>query len=233
MKADKYEKYILAFDSSTPWLSVALAQGQEVKVSLLHYARENHSRYLFDHLEYLKKEYALQSTNLEAVIVGIGPGSFTGVKIGVCVAKAIAFGYQLPLVGFSTLESLALEAMRSSFFSKDFEKIFPIIHHKKDEIFWVDLDWKTPWKEIQPITKVETGNIQDFVAKYARYRGLVVSPSSFLKSHFEGCEGNLLFMQAFPQALRLIELYHQRGSREIASTENVFRVGPIYGAKLF
>ncbi|HHF09356.1 MAG TPA: tRNA (adenosine(37)-N6)-threonylcarbamoyltransferase complex dimerization subunit type 1 TsaB [Candidatus Atribacteria bacterium] len=233
MKTENNKKYILALDSSTPWLSVAISEGQEAKISLLHYARENHSRYLFDHLEYIKKEYSLQSNNLEAIIVGTGPGSFTGVKIGVCVAKAIAFSYQLPLVGFSTLESLVLEAIKASPFPKNLEKLLPVIHHKKEEIFWVDLDWKACREEIQPITRVNTGSIQEFMTKYVHCKGLVVSPFSFLRKHFEKSESGLLFMQAFPQALRLIEIYQQRKNKEITNIENIFRVRPIYGAKPF
>ncbi|MCD6156153.1 MAG: hypothetical protein J7J32_03830, partial [Candidatus Atribacteria bacterium] len=139
------------------------------------------------------------------------------------------FGKGLALIASRT----RLEAIKASPFPKNLEKLLPVIHHKKEEIFWADLDWKSCQEEIQPITRVNTGSIQEFTTRYAHCKALVVSPFSFLKTHFEKSGTNLLFMQAFPQALRLIEIYQQRKNKETTNTENIFRVRPIYGAKLF
>ncbi|MEN3184383.1 MAG: tRNA (adenosine(37)-N6)-threonylcarbamoyltransferase complex dimerization subunit type 1 TsaB, partial [Atribacterota bacterium] len=103
---------ILAFDTSTPWLGVALVQEKEVLFRVVEYTRASHSLLLMRYLELLETRFSLRRY-LKAVVVGLGPGSFTGVKVGAIVAKGLAYALRVPLGGFSTLEVLASSARRS------------------------------------------------------------------------------------------------------------------------
>ena len=98
---------ILAFETSAKAASVALME----KGKLLGEAYQNtgltHSQTLMVMAEDLLKTCGKTAQQVEAVAVAAGPGSFTGVRIGVAAAKGFAWGAELPCYGISTLEAMA------------------------------------------------------------------------------------------------------------------------------
>ena len=98
---------ILAFETSAKAASVALLE----KGKLLGESYQNtgltHSQTLMVMAEDLLKTCNLTARDVEAVAVAAGPGSFTGVRIGVAAAKGFAWGAELPCYGVSTLEAMA------------------------------------------------------------------------------------------------------------------------------
>ena len=98
---------ILAFETSAKAASVALWEGK-----LLGESYQNtgltHSQTLMVMAEDLLKQCGKTPADVTHVAVAAGPGSFTGVRIGVAAAKGFAWGRQLPLCGVSTLEAMAL-----------------------------------------------------------------------------------------------------------------------------
>jgi len=98
---------ILAFETSAKAASVALLE----KGKLLGESYQNtgltHSQTLMVMAEDLLKVCGLTAKDVEAVAVAAGPGSFTGVRIGVAAAKGFAWGAQIPCYGVSTLEAMA------------------------------------------------------------------------------------------------------------------------------
>ena len=98
---------ILAFETSAKAASVALLE----KGKLLGESYQNtgltHSQTLMVMAEDLLKACNLTAKDVEAVAVAEGPGSFTGVRIGVAAAKGFAWGGELPCYGVSTLEAMA------------------------------------------------------------------------------------------------------------------------------
>ena len=98
---------ILAFETSAKAASVALME----KGKLLGESYQNtgltHSQTLMVMAEDLLKACNLTAQDVEAVAVAAGPGSFTGVRIGVAAAKGFAWGGELPCYGVSTLEAMA------------------------------------------------------------------------------------------------------------------------------
>lgn len=97
----------LAIDTSTNVLGVAVASETKVIAELITNEKKNHSVRLMPAIDHLLKEVALTPKQLDRIIVAKGPGSYTGVRIGVSVAKALAWSLQIPLVGISSLEVLA------------------------------------------------------------------------------------------------------------------------------
>src|SRR5581483_1449847 len=74
----------------------------------------SHSVELLRRLERLLKERGLELSQVSAVAAATGPGSFTGVRVAVTVAKSLAFGLNVPLVGVSTLDILAYSQAAAS-----------------------------------------------------------------------------------------------------------------------
>lgn len=99
---------ILNIDTSTSVCSVALAQ--DGKVIALKESNEglNHSVALGTFIDGILKEAGITARQLDAVAVSMGPGSYTGLRIGVSMAKGLCFGTNKPLIAVPTLQALAL-----------------------------------------------------------------------------------------------------------------------------
>ncbi|UUZ92197.1 tRNA (adenosine(37)-N6)-threonylcarbamoyltransferase complex dimerization subunit type 1 TsaB [Paenibacillus sp. P25] len=99
---------LLSIDTSTPSMTVALSRGGELLGEYSSRAERNHSLYLVPAIEKVMEEAGVRPRDLSAVASGIGPGSYTGIRIGVTVAKTYAWTHKLALLGVSTLEAIAL-----------------------------------------------------------------------------------------------------------------------------
>jgi tRNA threonylcarbamoyladenosine biosynthesis protein TsaB len=111
---------VLAFDTATPSATVALVRAGE----LLGDRRSRASSVLAD-ADALLHEAGLTASDLEALAVGTGPGSFTGLRIGLATALGLALAQDVPVAGVSTLDALAAAAPGS----------LPIIDARRGEIF--------------------------------------------------------------------------------------------------
>ncbi len=105
---------LLAFDTATPATAVALALRDGRKLARRHDPapgeRPGHVSELLPLALALLDEAGLSLAQLERLAVGVGPGTFTGLRVGVATARALAQAHDLPLVGVSTLRSLAAGA---------------------------------------------------------------------------------------------------------------------------
>ena len=104
---------ILAMDTSAKAASVCLASEDKIIGEFFINTSLTHSQTLVPMVEQLCKQSDVPMENIEAVAINAGPGSFTGVRIGVAAAKGIAFQQNLPCVSVSTLESMAYNMLGS------------------------------------------------------------------------------------------------------------------------
>jgi len=98
---------LLAIDTATRLLSVALHNGQELIAEQTARIGNHHTTSLAPTIQSLMASCAVEMDDLTGVAVSVGPGSYTGVRIGVAIAKGIAAAQNLPLIGVSTLDILA------------------------------------------------------------------------------------------------------------------------------
>ncbi len=98
---------LLAIDTATRAASVALYNADGVHAELTWRSRENHTVELMAQIVRLLELARVAKSDLEAVGVALGPGSFTGLRVGMSVAKGLAFGDQIALVGIPTLDAVA------------------------------------------------------------------------------------------------------------------------------
>ncbi len=103
---------ILALDTSTEYCSVALWRDGET-TSRCELVGQKHSEMLMPMLEALLREAGLKLAQLDGIAFGMGPGSFTGVRIACGVTQGLALGTGLPVAGVCTLEALAQASGRS------------------------------------------------------------------------------------------------------------------------
>ncbi len=102
---------LLALDTSTEACSVAL-QYNDQRLTLDEVCPQQHSKRILPMVQQLLAESGLALNQLDGIVFGRGPGSFTGVRIGVGVTQGLAFGADLPVFGVSTLQAMAQAAVR-------------------------------------------------------------------------------------------------------------------------
>lgn len=105
---------LLAMDTSTGTLTAALMEGTRLLNKVQIQSERNHSIHIAPAINGLLEANGWKPSDLDGVASGIGPGSYTGVRIGVTMAKTMAWIGKLTLIGVSSLEALALGGLRES-----------------------------------------------------------------------------------------------------------------------
>lgn len=98
---------VLGIETSTRRGSVALWDGDRIVLALEHEKPNAHAEALLPLVARLFAETGMPKSSLERVAVGTGPGSFTGLRVGIALGEGIALGVGVPLVGVGSLEALA------------------------------------------------------------------------------------------------------------------------------
>ena len=114
---------ILAFDTATDVATSALVSDGEVLGE-----RVSRAVTLLEDVDALLRQAGARTRELEALAVGIGPGSFTGVRIGLATARGIALALDIPVAGVSTLAALAAGAPGA----------VPVVDARRKEVFILD-----------------------------------------------------------------------------------------------
>jgi tRNA threonylcarbamoyladenosine biosynthesis protein TsaB len=120
---------VLAFDTSADVTSVAVCNGATVLSEDHVRGAERHAESLFPKLQQCLATAQLALADIELIGVGIGPGSFTGVRVGVATAKGLGFALQRPVCGVISLEALARAARAEA------EWLAPCLDAFKGEVF--------------------------------------------------------------------------------------------------
>lgn len=100
---------ILALDTSTLVSSTAILEDKKLLAELTLQTKLTHSETLLPHMKQLLAMAEVEKNSLEAIAVSIGPGSFTGLRIGLATAKSMAYALSVPVVGVPTLAALAYQ----------------------------------------------------------------------------------------------------------------------------
>ena len=181
----------LAFETSAKAGSVALLQDDVLLAESYQNTGLTHSQTLLSMAQDALKSCGLTPAEVEAVAVAAGPGSFTGVRIGVAAAKGFAWGAQLPCYGVSTLEAMALQlgvhagyvvcamdARRSQVYTATF-------HAKDGELTRMTEDRAISLEQLgdeikifeEPVFLVGDGSILCYNTLVSKVSGLVLPPA--------------------------------------------------------
>jgi tRNA threonylcarbamoyladenosine biosynthesis protein TsaB len=121
---------LLAIDTATRSCSVGLLSRDRVLAEAHRADGQTHSRHLMAMIDDVLAQCRSAICDLSAVAVTIGPGSFTGLRIGLATAKGLAVAADVPMVGVVTLEALARQAAEP-----DAEMVCPLIDARKGEVY--------------------------------------------------------------------------------------------------
>jgi tRNA threonylcarbamoyladenosine biosynthesis protein TsaB len=118
---------LLVIDTSTEWCSAALwLDGRILARRVL--AGQRHSSMLLPMVDELLRESAISLRQLDGIGYGAGPGSFTGLRIACAVTQGLALGADLPVVGVSTLESIAEQTGAAN--------VLAVLDARMAEVYW-------------------------------------------------------------------------------------------------
>jgi tRNA threonylcarbamoyladenosine biosynthesis protein TsaB len=142
-------KYILCIETATEVCSVALSKSGRCIAEKSITEANVHGSILTVFIEDILKEEQLKISDLSAIAYSAGPGSYTGLRIGLSVAKGLCYGAGLPLIEVSTLQHLCSENMN------DGEYYFPMIDARRMEVYGALLDSKNQFV-IEPFACILT-----------------------------------------------------------------------------
>lgn len=144
---------ILAVETATAWQSVAILDGETVLARAEQDAKGSHARTLLPVIDRLFKETGLTLNDLHGLAVSIGPGSFTGLRVGLATMLGFRTVTKLPLVAVPTLEAMAWSLRGMSL------PICPILMSRIGEVYWAQYQW-TDRRTLIPLLDERVGSPQ-------------------------------------------------------------------------
>ena len=133
-KSEEMSRKILMIETSTDCCSAALAIDGKIVSSRVNDAPKVHASMLAPYVDEILKEAGCRMPDCDAVAVSEGPGSYTGLRVGVSTAKGLCFGAGVPLIGVDTLSILAHQA------EGKYDFIVPMIDARRMEVYCAVFD---------------------------------------------------------------------------------------------
>ncbi len=140
---------VLGIETSTRAAGVALISDEKILAEISQESKLYHSENLLPQIEEVLR--IAQVERVDAVAVSIGPGSFTGLRIGLAAAKALSYAWQIKIIGVPTLHAMAAHFPKSS------AMILPLIDAQKNSAY------VQPFKNLQPIEEITVRPITEIL----------------------------------------------------------------------
>jgi tRNA threonylcarbamoyladenosine biosynthesis protein TsaB len=126
---------LLAIDTATGYQSVAILDGTKVLARSDEDAKGSHARSLIPTIDRLLRSAGFALTGLDGLAVSIGPGSFTGLRVGLATMMGLRMVTGLPLVAVPTLEAMAWNCRNES------GNLCPMLKSRVGEVYWARYRW--------------------------------------------------------------------------------------------
>ena len=200
---------ILGIDTATEQISVAIG-GHEGVLARFEVARgRRHAEILTPAIQFVCAQANIELSELGVVAVDIGPGLFTGMRVGLSAAKALAFGLRIPMIGISSLDLLAFPHRRSD------RVIVPVIDARKGEVFTAM--YRQVPGGLQQVAPPTVGSVDDLVADLlARSQDVLCVGDGAHRYREEILDGFHCEIadDKYPSAAPLVQLAHAQALRE-------------------
>lgn len=120
---------ILYLDTTSSFLYAALLENDKVIQEIKEKLENNLSIYTLPKIEEMLKQANIDINDIEKIIAVNGPGSFTGIRIGLTIAKTLAWAKNIPIIPLSSLEAMSLSA------GEDYEYVVPVIDARRGYVY--------------------------------------------------------------------------------------------------
>jgi tRNA threonylcarbamoyladenosine biosynthesis protein TsaB len=157
---------ILAVETATDICGVALSEDNQLVAEYRINQKNVHNEKLVAAIQYLIKDTKWRLEDLNGLAVSIGPGAFTGLRIGITVCKGLAFTLEIPLVGVNTLDALAYQARMWN------GQVCSIIKAKQGEVYFAL--YKKTQEEVRRCSDYQIIKIEE-LGGFLKQRTLVIA----------------------------------------------------------
>jgi tRNA threonylcarbamoyladenosine biosynthesis protein TsaB len=202
---------ILGIETATEQVSVAIG-GHEGVLGTFEVTRgRRHAETLVPAIEFLCRQTDIEMEEFSAIAVDIGPGLFTGMRVGLAAGKAIAQALRVPMIGISSLDLLAFPLRYAD------RTIAAVIDARKGEVFYAF--YRQVPGGVQRVSEPAVGRVDDLVADLiARGQNVICVGDGALRYREEidnevRCEFAEQFL-SHPSSAPLVQLAHARALRE-------------------
>jgi tRNA threonylcarbamoyladenosine biosynthesis protein TsaB len=214
---------LLCLDTATPQVSVAIGSDGAVLGEIRLGRDRRHAEHLAPAIEYLCRTLEVELTQLSGIAVGLGPGLFTGLRVGVTTAKTMAQALRLPVVGVASLDLVAYPLRHTN------RLIAAMLDARRGEVFHAR--YRPVPGGVQRVTDYEVGAPGDLVADLiAAGEEVLLAGDGVLRYREELAEVDRSEQAgpsfAFPSAAALVELATAHMEREDFSS--AWDLHPLY-----
>ena len=129
--------HILAIDTSSAWCSVALSLNDAAPIVRHQKVSAGASQLLLPWIHELLSEASIELTDLDGIAIGVGPGAFTGVRLGVAAVQGLATAARLPVLPVASLDAIASQLVQTPAFIASGAQSFVIaVDARMEEVYW-------------------------------------------------------------------------------------------------
>ena len=178
---------ILHIETSTNVCSVAVSENSNLLFSVSNSEGMNHAAMLSLFIEDALNQLRNSNKKLDAVAVSSGPGSYTGLRIGVSTAKGLCYGLDIPLIAVSTLETITIAALPKINDTDNF-MICPMIDARRMEVYAAFYNSKLEIMREIAADIIDENSYSDVLSKHKVY---------FLGNGAEKCKETLQHPNAY------------------------------------
>jgi len=181
--------FILHIETTTHICSVALSEGNKL-IALKESDEERaHARILSSFIQDIMDENGIKPTDLKAVAVSKGPGSYTGLRIGVATAKGLCYALGIPLVAINTLEAMTNGIINQGIAS---ELYVPMLDARRMEVYSAVFNPALDTIRKTEANIIDENSFKDYLVKKicffgtgaAKCKGVIIHPNAFFMVDF-------------------------------------------------
>ena len=173
---------VLTMDTSTQALAVGLGDGEQVLASAVSFIPRAHSRLLQPMLQQLLEAAGMTARDLTEIAVGVGPGSYTGVRLAVATVKAMALALNIPVIPISTLAALAEAACPGETLQSTY--VMPLVYARRERAFGAI--YKKTGVQWTCIDEAQVLQVADWMERLHEYRVNAPETDSVVVHDFSG-----------------------------------------------
>ena len=200
---------ILGIETATAQVSVAIGGHEGVIATFEVARRRRHAEILVPAIEFMCRQADIELSELGVIAVDVGPGLFTGMRVGLASGKALAQALRIPMIGISSLDLLAFPCRHSD------RVVVPVIDARKGEVFWAM--YRQVPGGLQQVAPPTVGPVEELVADLlARSQEVLLVGDGALRYRDTIVDGYHCEIGggAHPSAAPLVQLAHARALRE-------------------
>jgi tRNA threonylcarbamoyladenosine biosynthesis protein TsaB len=203
---------VLGIETATGQVSVAIGSHEGV-LGLVETARgKRHAEALVPSIDFVCRQTGVALADIGVVAVDVGPGLFTGMRVGIAAAKAIAQALRVPMIGISSLDLLAFPQRRTE------RMVVPVIDARRGEVYYAA--YRSVPGGVQRVVEPTVASPDDLIADLLADGGEVLCVGDGARAYRDRIVGAVTKVDIadqsspYPSAAPLVRLAHAKAMRE-------------------